>query len=209
MTSYLSQQDLLNWLQNYFFWEPSTRRENEISIVLGTNYPIRPAMQALRLYQDRAHKIVLTGGWNERLGKTEAEAMASHLINAGISVQDIILENQALHTIDNLRYSIALIHREKFDLFLTHQLVAISYHMRRALLSAQYICPTAIWGTQAYPSQHFKNTEWQNNPQSCHILLSELNKIVRYIPHTLLCWPAPPAWIIDQFSKYTHALSNE
>ncbi|MBQ9412547.1 MAG: YdcF family protein [Oscillospiraceae bacterium] len=88
---------------------------------------------------------VVSGGMGPGEDITEAEAMASWLLERGISERRIIREEQATSTAENIRYSLALIPEPE-----TRTLAVISsdYHLYRAKLMGEKLGCT-LYGVPA------------------------------------------------------------
>ena len=72
--------------------------------------------KTVELYKkDRVPKIILTGGFDGRFGRSSiptAKAMADDAIAFGIPEKDIILEKRACFTIENARFSKEIVDKE-------------------------------------------------------------------------------------------------
>ncbi|MDQ3930259.1 MAG: YdcF family protein, partial [Chloroflexota bacterium] len=116
----------------------------DVIIVLGCN-PYAPqggpsiclsarGQHAADLYHKGfAPLIIATGGYVEN-GPTEASVMLRVLTAAGVPESDVVLEEQAHNTIQNISYSKAIMQQHGWD---TAILVTEPYHIKRATLIAQ------------------------------------------------------------------------
>lgn len=203
----MSFDQLISWINDYFFPSIEPYTTPTPMIVMGTNIPKRPAAHALELYRRHPQTMVLTGGWNSKLQATEAQLMYEYLTKAGVSESHLLPESEAKHTQDNLKFSLALLN--KFDLLSDSiQIVTINYHSRRALLCAQEIAPEITWGIQPYSSVHFTHPAWHQNSHACHLILSELTKIATYIPQVTQYWPLPSSTLISLWEEHLQSISN-
>lgn len=75
---------------------------------------------------------VLTGGQGPRESITEAACMFRELTRKGIDPSRLILEDRATNTIENLRYSIALLEKEAGSCPTRVGIVSSEYHLFRA-----------------------------------------------------------------------------
>ncbi|MBY0554931.1 YdcF family protein [bacterium] len=99
----------------------------------GTVYP--RLLEASRLYQQckkqsRKCFVLVTGGDPLKLGKAEADVMASELISLNINSADILTEKSSHNTFENAKLSSVILKEKAFDSVV---LVTSSTHMLRAL----------------------------------------------------------------------------
>lgn len=80
-------------------------------------------------------KIIPSGGQGSDESITEAEAMKQYLIKEGIPEADIIMEDKSTTTLENIKYSKAIIDRDGPDKYTA--LVTSNYHVYRALRYAR------------------------------------------------------------------------
>ncbi|MBR1868286.1 MAG: YdcF family protein [Clostridia bacterium] len=121
----------------------------DVAVVLGSSYKdcVSRAGKAFELYKEgRVKKIVVSGGVIASGGNgvtTECEAMRDILLSLGVLSGDILLENEAENTAENLFYSSALIQRELINL-LPYKVAVVtsSPHVLRSVLLAKAIMPS-------------------------------------------------------------------
>lgn len=89
------------------------------------------AVMYLKKYPDT--RVIVSGGQGPGEAISEADAMADHLISAGISSKRIIREDQSTSTRENLRYSKKYTDPKREDI----GIVTNGFHMYRALLIAR------------------------------------------------------------------------
>jgi uncharacterized SAM-binding protein YcdF (DUF218 family) len=135
----------------------------DVIIVLGCN-PYAPrggpsvclserGKHAAELYhRGLAPRIIATGGFVEN-GPSEASVMLRVLTGAGVPESDVVLEEQAHNTIQNIGYSQQIMQHNGWS---TAILVTEPYHIKRATLIAQDA------GLQVFPSPAVKSPLWQN-----------------------------------------------
>lgn len=88
--------------------------------------------KALACFEDRPDMvIVVSGGRGPQETVTEAEAMRRYLVAAGVPNEQIIKEERAASTLENLQFSDALL-RERFPNGYRAALVTSSFHVFRA-----------------------------------------------------------------------------
>ncbi len=85
--------------------------------------------------------------------------MYNHAVSLGVDREKILCDFKSTNTRENFENSLDLILRSTATTDL-----AINYHMRRALLTAQHVLPkdTRI-GVARYPSIHFSKDEWRQS----------------------------------------------
>lgn len=119
--------------------------EPETMVVLGANLwdhkPSPILQQRLNVAADYWKKhpdmtVVVTGGMGDDEPCSEAEAMAQALMQLGIPSQQIILEEEAANTMQNLQFSKSLLEQKEFS---TEHLLVVSSssHLARAELLAK------------------------------------------------------------------------
>ena len=106
-------------------------------IVLGTKVDGDEPSQSLCYRLDKAIEyleedeelvVIVSGGQSAGADVTEAHAMATYLINAGIEPRRIMMENEALSTRENLIFSYEMIQEEEVKV----GIVTSSFHVYRA-----------------------------------------------------------------------------
>ncbi|MDP4096531.1 YdcF family protein [Paenibacillus sp. P96] len=135
-----------------FLWTISTASSTpdlkaaDVGIVLGASMwgdSPSPGLQerleeALRQYKSgKVNKLILTGGLDDPTFKyTEAQGMQQYLLDRGIPAADILLENKATSTYENLLYSRSIMedHGWATAIIITH-----TFHGPRALEMAEYL----------------------------------------------------------------------
>ncbi|GAB3652676.1 YdcF family protein [Echinicola sediminis] len=93
------------------------------------------ATHAVQLYKlGKLRKILITGGQglNPTNPNTEAKLLADFMVIAGVSMDDIMIENKAVNTRQNALFSSELLSEKGFDPDLTHLLITSAFHMKRA-----------------------------------------------------------------------------
>lgn len=75
--------------------------------------------------------VVVSGGQGSNEPTTEARAMADYLMAAGVSEEQILLEDQSHNTNENLRYSLQLLEEEGYDPADGVVVVSNGFHLTR------------------------------------------------------------------------------
>ncbi|CAM3519853.1 YdcF family protein [Marinicrinis lubricantis] len=136
----------------YVQWQIHTTQDSRLEepvdagIVLGAalwNGVPSPALKerldhALALYNDGSfRKFIVSGGYDVPGARyTEAEGMKNYLVEHGVPPEDVLLENQATSTYENIKLSKEIMddHRLSTAVIITH-----SYHGARAKDIAQFL----------------------------------------------------------------------
>ena len=138
--------------------------EPNIMVILGCQVkPWGPSV----LLQDRINKaadylqshpnvmVVASGGQGADEPMTEARAIYDALVERGISGERILLEEQSINTIQNLRYSMALLEQAGHDVDQDIVVVSNGFHLTRVrMLWARIHGNDDNLSTLAAPSSH-------------------------------------------------------
>jgi uncharacterized SAM-binding protein YcdF (DUF218 family) len=167
-----------------FMFVPDLELEADLTVVLGMNLWQRPVERALELYRRGVSgKLLFSGGYNHRIGTTEAEAMAIQAQALGVARADIVLDAAATNTQENFRNCFGFIQSMQLGRPCRLNIVAISYHMRRAVTTAERTeLGSVVLGRASYPSIHYLDDQWYDCPRGRQDVLSELEKMDRYFP---------------------------
>ena len=116
-------------------------------MVIGSNKAsIYRVPVAVKAYHDnRASKILLSGGIVNGGDKGHAEDMRNKAIELGVKAEDIVIETESQNTVENMLCSLLVLQRT-FWLNRINKvlLVTTTYHMRRSLAIARYLFPSHI-----------------------------------------------------------------
>lgn len=82
-------------------------------------------------------KVIVSGGQGSGETTSEALAMKTYLINAGISPKQVILEDRSFNTFENLKYSIDKINNLESKTDLKILIISSDYHLFRAKMIAR------------------------------------------------------------------------
>ncbi len=158
----------------------------DATLVLGMSLWQSPLKAAVRLFRGgSAGTLVFSGGYNDRIGRTEAEVMAEAAIAQGVPPDLILSENRARHTGENVQFGWDLI-RRTISGALSVNIVAIAYHMPRALMTARAVMgPEVTLGTLGYDSVHFDADTWHLSERGRRDVLNEAAKLALYFPDAI------------------------
>lgn len=136
----------------------------QIMIILGCQ--VKPWGPSI-LLQDRLNEaldylddhpemtVVVSGGQGADEPSTEARAMADYLIDHGFPEEQILLEEASSNTVQNLRYSAALLYEQGYDTTQDVLVVSNGFHLTRVrMLFGRVWGGTDNLSTLAAPSSH-------------------------------------------------------
>lgn len=175
-------------------------KSGECIFVAGSSraveYRLPPAVQ---LYKEgRAGKILFSGGvvWDDT-GLTEAQRLAEKAMELGVSVNDILIENQSLHTKENVLASLLVLDRAFYLHKISRLLVVTShYHMRRINLTLQTYMPDWIdYSLCPINDKSTREENWSLNPHGRQRVEAESAKLISYVKQGI---------IIDQELEFTN-----
>jgi uncharacterized SAM-binding protein YcdF (DUF218 family) len=175
-------------ITDFMFVQDSVKNA-DATIVLGMTLWQRPFTKALELHAAGvAGVLVFSGGMNLKLGKIEAVEMANQWNQLGHASTDVLIDSRSVHTRENMIHSKMLL--EEAGLYKDNMrinLIAISYHMRRALETFRAVFGHRVeLGVVNYQSQYCHPEHWFSNSVGKRLILTELLKINRYLPEVNL-----------------------
>ena len=162
----------------------------QAALVLGTNIPnVDRTPEAVKQYKNGAcDKLVFSGGvfWDTEYGRvTEAEYMRRYALENGVDDKDIILDEIARTTIENMLSGALTINRG-FDYVSDVKnllLITSSYHMRRSFLLAKALLPRRM---NIYPCHAYGVTDvtnWRDSDIGRRRVKSEAGYIKAMVIH--------------------------
>ncbi|NMH72869.1 YdcF family protein [Bacillus sp. RO2] len=162
----------------------------------AVDYRLPPAIE---LYKEgRAGKILFSGGvvWNGNQ-LSEAQLLAEKAMELGVPSEDILIENQSLHTKENVLASLLVLDRALHLHKIRRLLVVTShYHMRRMSLSLKSYMPSWIDYTLCpVNDKTTRETNWFLNPYGRQRVEAESAKLISYVKQGI---------IIDQELEFTN-----
>lgn len=138
--------------------------EPKLMVILGCQ--VKPWGPSI-LLQDRIDKaaaylkehpdviVVASGGQGPDEHMTEAQAIYDDLVEQGIDAGRILREDQSHNTIQNLRYSMALLKENGYDIKDDIVVVSNGFHLTRVRMLWERVCGTDDnLSTLAAPSSH-------------------------------------------------------
>jgi uncharacterized SAM-binding protein YcdF (DUF218 family) len=118
-------------------------------------------------------KIVFSGAAQDKSGPSNAKAMKTRAVNAGIDADRIILDETSESTKENAINSCTIFKTEKISNAI---IVTSGYHQRRAVLEFHNYCDSV--GLRNYPESQDKDWSfwWWTNYRGWSLAISELAK---------------------------------
>jgi DUF218 domain len=157
--------------------------EADLAFVFGTRLP-QPAELAVRLYQTGlVPLIVLTGGRNRLTNQIEAHDHRDMLTDAGVPLEQIIVEDQSTNTLENVRFALPLL-AAKRDLTTIGRILVIAkwYHARRAMMTLKRHLPHGIrYFPISYEPAGSSRSDWQATEEGRQHVLGNWHAIPTYL----------------------------
>lgn len=173
-------------ITNYIFVD-NRDCSGDVALVFGTWFAWREATKkAADLYKKGlVRKVLVSGGPNEHSGYVEGDEMALSLEDLGIPKRDILIENKAMNTLENVVFSKDILDRA-IGLKDVKTIVAVvkNFHARRALMTLKkHMPPHIVLKASAYrlERQGFNRRNWHESEYGRRRVQEELEKIAKYL----------------------------
>ena len=173
-------------ITKYIFIEDDDLK-GDIALVFGTWHAWESSVEkAAELYIKKlTPKIIVSGGLNKETGFAEGDLMADKLVNLCIPMEDILIENKATNTLENVLFSKKLLD-EVFGLDTIKVIVAVvkNYHARRALMTLKKQMPVGIVckaASYVSPVFNFTKDNWYQSEFGRRKVMGEVEKIGKYL----------------------------
>jgi uncharacterized SAM-binding protein YcdF (DUF218 family) len=154
---------------------------------IDQDYRLRLDRAAVLFQQNACARLILLGGQTDPTWRTEARAGSDYLKQMGVSEQAILLEEDSLHTLENLRHARDLLEQDGHERF---GLVSNRYHLARSQIIARGLGLSVV-------SVAAEEGEWPGPMMS---LMSEAYLLHWYLTgHYLAHWTGDKA-SLDQIS---------
>jgi uncharacterized SAM-binding protein YcdF (DUF218 family) len=142
------------------------------------------AEKAFELYDKKfAPKILVSGGENRFTKENEAHRIFADLVGLGVKTEDIILEDKAINTLENVLFSKPII-EEKIGFKNIKKIILVSknFHCRRAKMTMKKHFPKGIkYFAVPYDAYDFTKEDWFKNETSKQKVLEEFDHIKEYL----------------------------
>lgn len=163
-----------------YLCEADSLQKSDLIFVFGGGGETRPK-EAAKLYKEGwAPKILFTGqraSYMKDINITEAEAFAQVAEKEGVPVEDIILEKEAINTVENTTKSVELL-KSRGELPKRLILIQVAYQMRRAYLTFKAV---AYWSPELIkhpaPSGKFKREDYFVSKDGWGYIFNEFLKL--------------------------------
>ena len=158
----------------------------DVILVLGCNIgsPEQPspcmtarAGHAADLYRQSLAGYVIATGGPTYPGTTEASQLARLLERDGVPAEHVVLEDRALNTIQNVRYSAEIMAEHGWDSAI---LVTEPFHIRRATLVAE------DFGLRVWPSPAVRSSNWDTPLARAYTLARDALSLMLYQAKSLV-----------------------
>ncbi len=167
------------------------KQSGDCILVAGSSKAVEYRLPtAIELYKNgRAGKILFSGGvvWDDT-GLTEAQMLADKAMELGIPSEDILIENQSLHTKENVLASLLVLDRAFYLHKIRRLLVVTShYHMRRLNLTLRTYMPDWIdYSLCPVNDKSTRRDNWFLNPYGRERVEAESAKIISYVKQGII-----------------------
>ena len=176
------QSEEIQKITNYIFLK-SNPQKADMALVFGTRYH-EGLDKVYELYRDGLIKNILISGGNNRFtGENEASEMSKKLLAMGVKKEDLVLEDRATNSLENVIFSKDVIERQ-FGLGKVKKIIAIvkHYHSRRALMTLKRHFPAQIELIPVtYEVNGFTAGSWFDSEKGREKVFGELEKIKKYL----------------------------
>lgn len=172
-------------ISDYLFLEDQDQK-GDIAIVFGIRDWTDPLEKAIDLYNSKAvSRLLFSGGINRNSGDHEARNMYEEALKRGIPERDLLLEDQASNTLENIVFSRKIL-EDKNLLNDIHVVCAVmaNVHARRAMMTLKKNMPSnMILKACPYFYKRFGITKenWMDSEIGNKAVKSELEKINIYL----------------------------
>lgn len=169
----------------HYIFVPDRILKADTTIVLGMSLWQRPLERALDLHrQGLSGRLILCGGHNPKIRAAEALEMYKAAKSFGIPDSDMLVDPDSRNTAENFYNAAALMKASGIDATRSGvNVVAIHFHIRRALLTAQQTLGNDVQlGIATYPSIHYTHLNWHKTVAGRRNVFDEIEKIARYFP---------------------------
>jgi uncharacterized SAM-binding protein YcdF (DUF218 family) len=159
----------------------------DIALVFGTWVAWQESVEktAYLYKKGLVRKIIVSGGPNKHSGYIEGDEMEKELEKLGVPAKDILIENKATSTLENVLFSREIIDREiGFENVGTIVAVVKNFHARRALMTLKKNMPPHVRlkaSTYQLRKYDFDAENWHQSQLGRQKVQGELDKIEKYL----------------------------
>ena len=159
----------------------------DVAIILGSSksHLYRVPYAVTEYKNGRIDKIIVSGGnvLESENGMLEAEMMRETAVKMGVGEKDIIVENKATTTVENMVFSRELMRRENLlQKGIYIGIVTTAFHMRRSIKIAQKVFSEENVNVVTLPGQDYstRRDTWYKSEKGRKIVVGELKNIIAY-----------------------------
>ena len=159
----------------------------DVAIILGSNKAhIYRLPYAVEVYKNGlVSKIIVSGGRNiGNANMVEADDLKENAVEFGIKEEDIVVEDKAMTTWENMKLSRELmIKNNMFKTCIKIAIVTSSFHMRRSIMIAERVFSDDSVNIVALPGEDnsTRRTTWFTNEKGRVRAIGEVEKIIDYV----------------------------
>lgn len=158
----------------------------DVAIILGSlKAGLYRVPYAVRQYKKgKIDNIIVSGGRILGNGKSESEVMRATAIEMGVGEKDIIVENKAMSTLENIMFSKKIMENQQMlQKGMSVGIVTTAYHMRRSIKIAERMFKTDNVTIVPLPGQDnsSRRDTWYKSEKGRNIVLGEMKKIIYYV----------------------------
>lgn len=159
----------------------------DIILVPGGSH-VRPMELASELFKlGMAQYILPSGGYNQKINKTEWEHLKDIGTSLGVPEDRILKEDQAKNTFENAKNSWNVIVEQQIELRRAI-LVCKSFFSRRALMTYQTVFPSNVIFHVKRDDSRLNPGNWYYDELGINLVLTEAEKISKYFRHHIPNW---------------------
>ena len=174
----------------------------DVAIILGSSksHLYRVPYAVTEYKNGRIDKIIVSGGnvLPSENGMLEAEMMRETAVKMGVREEDIIVEDKAATTVENMVFSRELMKKENLlQKGIYIGIVTTAFHMRRSIKIAQKVFAEDDVAIVILPGQDSstRRDTWYKSEKGRKLVVGELKNIIDYVKRG----------IIDDFEVYLKA----
>ena len=159
----------------------------DVAIILGSNKAhIYRLPYAVEVYKNGlVSKIIVSGGRNiGNANMVEADYLKEKAIESGIKKEDILVENKAMTTWENMKlFRELMIKNNMLKTCIKIAIVTSSFHMRRSIMIAERVFSDDSVNIVALPGEDnsTRRTTWFTNEKGRVRAIGEVEKIIDYV----------------------------
>ena len=197
-------QPEINIISNYLIDKQSLNKADAI-FVFGHYLPGISQTAAEQYKAGRAPIILVSGYWHERVPagfKSEADFIAKALVKLDVPQENIIIEDHASNTLENVKFGMTKLHNEGYEIK-SVIIVAVPWHIRRAKATMIKHYPDIKIGTATFDPKDVTLT-----PTIIARLVGEVDRLAEYHKKGDIFCPDIPAEVQQATEKLRALINN-